>query len=139
MIYADRLYAALVPDLDVFAQNCQLQHALDLRAFLDSRSKGGAPVQAPRLSYGICTYETQGHIYSRHDPNRTVPLHNPELCYAFHLFLGRAEGADEVARMVTTFMWETYGHLTSRTSGRRCCPSRSTGGDTPMFTNCLAA
>ncbi len=110
MLYADGLYAALVPDLDVFSRNCVLPHALDLRTFLDPRSQGGAPVQAPRLSYGICTCEIEPHIYTRHDRNRTVPLLAPELCYGFYLFLGRARDASDVAQRVTTFLWNTYGH-----------------------------
>lgn len=103
MVYADGVYAAIVPDLDVFAQNYSIQHALDLRVI------GSGNIEAPRLSYGICPYEVDGHVYTKHEPDNVALLESRELCYAFYLFVSRAQGADHVSRMITSFLWKTYG------------------------------
>jgi len=103
-VYVNGLFAALVPDLNVFAQNCTMQHALDLRTF------GTGFLEAPRLSYGLCSCEVDGHVYTKHDPQHTTPVTEPELSYAFDLFFGRVESEAAVSQTVTSFLWETYGH-----------------------------
>jgi hypothetical protein len=95
---------SLIPDLDVFAQNHVIQHAMDLRTFATGR------IEAPRLSYGICPYEVDGHVYTKHDPDYTVPFDGKEISYAFNLFLGNANSREEVTRMTTSFLWDSYGH-----------------------------
>ncbi len=49
--------AAIVPDLDVLAANCKVPHALYLRPH---KSNDGIT----RLSYGLCSYHIEGHVYS---------------------------------------------------------------------------
>jgi len=97
-------YAGLVPDLDVFAENCAAPHSLDLRTF------GTGAIEAPRLSYGICPYETEGHVYTKHDPGHTVEVKGGKLDYAFSLFVGQAGREDVVCRKIASFLWDTYGH-----------------------------
>ena len=104
MVFADGLYAGIVPDLDVFAAHCALPHALDLRAINPGN------IDAPRLSYGICPYQPDGHVYTRHAPGHTVPIDRRELEYAFTLFLGEADTPHTVSRMITSYLWDRYGH-----------------------------
>jgi len=101
--YGRGLYAGIVPDLDVFAKHCSIQHALDLRTFETGR------IEAPRLSYGICPYDVEGHVYTKHDRDQTVEFEGGELCYAFNLFLGLAESPESVSKRFTSFIWDTYG------------------------------
>ena len=87
-------FAALVPDLDLFARRRTIAHALDLRT-TDTR------IEAPRLSYGICPASLDGHVYFRHDADQVAPVTDGELIYGFDLFFGPAEDAAQVTRLLT--------------------------------------
>lgn len=98
-------YAALLPDLHTFAAARPLPHALDLRVT-------GAALEAPRLSYGLCTLHRTGHVYTTHDPEEMAPTGSGTLSYAFDLLFGEAVSAGEVSRRVTSFIWDAYGRPT---------------------------
>lgn len=102
IVQAEGFYAALVPDLDLFAQHRAIGHALDLRVT-------ETPIEAPRLSYGLCCSVIDGHTYTKHETSDTQVIDSTALCYGFDLFYGRAESVDEVIRFVTTYLWDTYG------------------------------
>ena len=103
IVYSDGFYAVLVPDLELFTAAGSLPHALELRVF------DTGPIEAPRLSYGICTYTVDGHIYTRHPAGLTAPLPHAEVSYGFDLFLGRGVTRQAAARTATAFLWERYG------------------------------
>ena len=104
ILFNEGLYVSMIPDLDLFAKNHVIQHAMDFRTFATGR------IEAPRLSFGICPYEVDGHIYTKHRPDFTVPFNGKEISYAFNLFMGKTDSRNEVTKMTTTFLWDTYGH-----------------------------
>jgi hypothetical protein len=95
-------YAALVPDLDLLAQYRPIPHALDLRVI-------GVAAEVPRLSYGISTSEMVEHMFSRHAAGQTKILNGSEIAYSFDIFLGEANGPEEVTGILTSYLWEKYG------------------------------
>ncbi len=75
-------YLALAPELDAFRRAQPMPHALDLRTF------GAGPIEAPRLSYGLCAHSVDGHVYTRHLPTDQVTVGTGEVSFAFTLFAG---------------------------------------------------
>ncbi len=67
IVLSNGYFAALVPDLRLFAQHRTIAQALDLRTT-------GTVVEAPRLSYGICPWSIDGHTYSGHTPSTTTTV-----------------------------------------------------------------
>ena len=103
MAYGENLFAAIVPDLDVFAKNCRIQHALDFRVnFSDN-------ICAPRLSYGFCPYQVEGHVYTRHTKGDFAEIEDGEYSYSFFLFAGKCDDHMLAARKINSFIWEKYG------------------------------
>jgi len=102
IVQANGFYAALVPDLRLFARNRTIGHALDLRTT-------GTLVEAPRLSYGICPYTLERHWYTRHGRTQTEAVNETTLRYGFDLFYGPAARGDDVAETVAVYLWRTYG------------------------------
>lgn len=101
MVAAQGFYAALLPDLKAFAA-ADAQHALDLRV-TDTLLEG------PRLSYGFCCSEPDGHVYFEHRPAR-APLWPPgERTYAFRLHLGACDAPAEVVRRLSSELWAEHG------------------------------
>ena len=105
IVQAEGFYAALIPDLDLFAQCHTVSHALDLRTT-------ETMIEAPRLSYGLCPAIVDGHVYFQWDEHGTEVLPGTELCYAFDLLFGPTESPEETLARVTSFLWATYGHRT---------------------------
>jgi len=103
IVAGDGLYAALVPDLDLFRQHRDTPQALDLRVT-------GTHIEAPRLSYGICPSVLDGHVYFCQDRGNPAALATDELCYGYDLFVGTAESPQQVARNVSSYLWDRYGH-----------------------------
>jgi hypothetical protein len=95
-------FAALVPDLDALAARRPVGHALDLRVT-------DTPIEAPRLSYGLCPWVPQGHVYAIHPPGLLCAVSGEELTYEFDLFLGTTQDFRQVPRMISTWLWLRYG------------------------------
>ena len=102
-VSANGFYAALFPDLDIFAGNCELPHALDYR------TNGGVLLEAPRLSYGVCTSVVDDHVYTRHVDGEVVPVGDREIRYAFELFVGRMADPHKTPRFIASYLWDRYG------------------------------
>lgn len=99
------LYAALVPDLDVLAARRDVPHALDLRYFDHPAS---SPYGVPRLSYGLCPWRIDGHVYTT--PSEPVAVRDAEQVYAFDVLLGQVTPSEHVAQRVARHLWDRYGH-----------------------------
>ncbi|MEI6514090.1 MAG: hypothetical protein WCO51_12590, partial [bacterium] len=102
IVVSEGVYAALIPDLDALAKQRIVPHALDLRV-------DGTPAEAPRLSYGLCTWHADGHVFNKHEAEETAPVSEGELAYEFDLFFGPTEGMEGIVQRVTTYLWERYG------------------------------
>ncbi len=102
VVVARGRYAALIPDLDIFSVTRDLPHALDLRV-TDTLLEG------PRLSYGLCASEVDGHVYFDHRPAAAPTLPAGELMYAFNLHVGRCAAPAEVTRHLSAALWQQYG------------------------------
>lgn len=97
--YTYGAYSAIVPDLQFVMSQRQVPHALDLRVF-------GTGAEAPRLSYGLSTWQIEDHVFTRHDPDVTAEVDEDELVYGFDLFVGQASGPELVVREITEFLWQ---------------------------------
>jgi len=102
IVQSNGFFAALVPDLTLFAANRTIPHALDLRV---TETK----IDAPRLSYGIMPSHCDGHVYYAHHDNETQIVDGDQICYGFDLFYGQADEQCNMADRISTFLWETYG------------------------------
>ena len=101
VVVARGYYAALMPDLDIFSIARDLPHALDLRV-TDTLLEG------PRLSYGLCASEIDGHVYFDQRPD-TAPLQPAgELMYAFNLHVGTCSTPAEVTQHLSSALWQQY-------------------------------
>lgn len=99
------LYAAIVPDIDVLIQNRGAPHALDLRDF-DHQAAG--PYGVPRLSYGLCPWRINSHVYTaKGDP--IVVDSDQDLVFKFELFLGAADDSKAIVQRVNSHLWSEYG------------------------------
>ncbi len=99
IVVADGVGAAIVPDLDVLAANRKVPHALDLRPHKSNDS-------ITRLSYGLCSYHIEGHVYSVAADRTKVIADKME--YAFDLFISSSEDGQSLSARVTTYLWERY-------------------------------
>ncbi len=99
------LGAAIVPDLDLMAKDRQTPHALDLRSH-QHKGAGGA-YGVPRLSYGLCPWRIDGHVYT--SPGDRVTVSADKLQYAFDLFIEPAEDGQSISTRVTSHLWKRYG------------------------------
>ncbi|MCJ7738113.1 MAG: hypothetical protein MUQ10_12510, partial [Anaerolineae bacterium] len=104
-VVANGCYAALVPDLDEFAEHRTISHALDLRV-------ADTKIEAPRLSYGVCPSVIDDHVYSKHDAGHAETVDGPVLTYSFDVFFGECETSEDVAEMISSYLWSAYGHRT---------------------------
>jgi len=98
------LYAAIVPDLNMLAANRQVPHALDLRC---SDHPGVGAYGLPRLSYGLSTWNVDGHVFMA--PGPAAKVGSRQLTYGFDLLLGEAGDGADVARRTTALLWKKYG------------------------------
>jgi hypothetical protein len=98
-------YAAIVPDLALFSAHAAFPQALDLRACPCGRET----IEAPRLSYGLCSYVYEGHVYTRHDAAAKIMVERSRLSYGFDLFLGRNSTVLQATDRIRSFLWKTYG------------------------------
>jgi hypothetical protein len=104
IVVARGLYAAIVPDLNLLAEHREVPHALDLRSF---GHPGAGCYGLPRLSYGLCPWKLEGHVYTA--PAGAATISAKELSYAFDLFLGEAEGAEVPVQRTVHWLWDQYG------------------------------
>ena len=95
-------FAVLVPDLDVLAVHRSAGHALDLRV-------ADTIIEAPRLSYGLCPWRVDGHVYAIHPPDLFSPVDGTDLVYEFDLFVGCASDYRRAPLLVSSFLWKKYG------------------------------
>ena len=102
LVVARGYYAALMPDLDIFAMSRDMPHALDLRV-TDTLLEG------PRLSYGLCASELEEHVYFDHRPETAPTLPPGELMYAFNLHVGTCDSPAEVTQFLSSALWKQYG------------------------------
>ena len=100
---AHGLYGALIPDLKVFAEHHELPHALDLRV------EDGVIMEAPRLSYGICATEAEGHVFTVKSRKGVRIAAQQSFSYSFDLYFGSASPV-EVAEVINRHLWNRYGH-----------------------------
>lgn len=101
MVASGGFFAAIVPDLDVLAAHRSPGHALDLRV-------ADTMIEAPRLSYGLCPWEVDGHVYAVHPPDLFFPVEGQELLYEFDLFVGH-EDHRQVPLRIGSYLWRKYG------------------------------
>ena len=72
----DGYYTALIPDLDLLRRHRgNTPYALDLRIV-------ETEVEAPRLSYGICPWTVDGHVYTAHRPGMTCVLRGQRIRFS---------------------------------------------------------
>lgn len=102
MVASGGFFAAIVPDLDVLAVHRPPAHALDLRV-------ADTMIEAPRLSYGLCPWRVDGHVYAIHPPDLLCPVEGQELVYEFDLFVGSLEDHRQVPLFVSSYLWQKYG------------------------------
>tara|TARA_Y100001934_G_C12360745_1_gene780578 strand:- start:528 stop:3011 length:2484 start_codon:yes stop_codon:yes gene_type:complete len=99
------VYATLIPDLGVALSQPNLPLAFDLRSWYHPGSGGTYGV--PRISYGFCSWEPDGHVFTK--PGKKIALQTKEFRYRFDLFLGQHKKNDEVLRNANSFLWAEYG------------------------------
>jgi hypothetical protein len=103
MIQKGAVFCALVPDLDILDKEWRT-----LPGCLDMDFLGDA---SPRLTYGLCPHQVEGHIFYRSDPSMTVELKAGEvLRFGFSLFCDGHTSTAEGVRAVVGSMWDKYGH-----------------------------
>ena len=101
-------YAALIPDLDLMRRHRgDTPYALDLRII-------ETEVEAPRLTYGVCPWTVDGHVYTAHRPGMTHVARRQRICFGFDLLFGAETDYRRVPGIVGEFLWQRYG--------RRCLP-----------------
>lgn len=106
IVLSHGLYAAIIPDLNALQRHPSLRHALDLRSWHHGGS--GETYGLPRLSYGFCSWQADGHVFTAAD-DTCVSLESGTYSYGFDLLVGEAEGPESVVAEVTDFLWRTYG------------------------------
>ncbi len=106
VVLAHGLYAAIVPDLDAISQHPDLPHALDLRSWHHPGS--GKAFGQPRLSYGICSWRPDGHVFTAEDDKMT-PILPGTFTYGFDLLIGRSDSPHTVMKELTELLWRKYG------------------------------
>lgn len=99
---ADGFYLAIVPDLDLFRNHRTIRQAMDFRAL-------EPVIEAPCLSYGICQWECEPHMYARHDANMLQAVTEKELVYGFDILMGTYSEVTEITETLTAYLWERYG------------------------------
>lgn len=102
VVVARGYYAALMPDLDIFGVARDLPHALDLRVT-------DTLLEAPRLSYGLCASEVDGHVYFEQRPETAPVQPAGELLYAFNVHVGTCTAPAEATRHLSAALWQQYG------------------------------
>jgi hypothetical protein len=102
MVACGGFYAALIPDLDSLAAYRDVGHALDLRVT-------DTLIEAPRLSYGLCPWQPEGHVYAVHPPGLFQRVNGEELAYEFDLFIGTGADYRQVPRKIAAWLWQRYG------------------------------
>ena len=101
-------YASLIPDLDLMRRHRgDTPYALDLRII-------ETEVEAPRLTYGVCPWTVDGHVYTAHRPGMTHVARRQRICFGFDLLFGAETDYRRVPGIVGEFLWQRYG--------RRCLP-----------------
>jgi hypothetical protein len=96
-----KIMGAIVPDLDVLAENRPIPAALDARLELPA-----AP--APAFWYGFCNYTVDGHVFFRQAPPRREPVKGA-LVYGYDLLVGASEAENRAPRRVAEHLWRRYG------------------------------
>ena len=96
-------HVALLPDLALMEADAPVPLALDLRI-------EGTGLEAPRLSFGFCASEPDGHVYFRSGPDLAPVLENRVLTCGFRLWFGQEETPGQVVDRVVQWQWRTYGH-----------------------------
>lgn len=100
----DGYYAALVPDIDIFKKfRNDTPQALDFRIIETG-------IEAPRLTYGVCPWTVDGHVYTRHTKGMTYVARNQKIRYGFDLIYGAGADYRKVPQIVSGFLWDRYGH-----------------------------
>ena len=129
IVVADGVGAAIVPDLNVLATDRKVPHALDLRP----NKSNGAGQSVMRLSYGLCPYRMEGHVYTAAEAGPKSPparSNTPSTSSS-----GAAKTVSRSAPVLPRTCGSSTAASTSRTSARRCCRSRNTPGVTAIFMN----
>lgn len=93
---------AIVPDLDVLAVNRLVPACLDLQL-------EHSLIDAPWLWYGFKTYQLDGHVYFRHNPEKSVAFKDGVLKYAFDILVSADAPEKSAHRHVLRFLWKRYG------------------------------
>ena len=101
------LYAAIIPDLDIIGKHRSMPHALDLRSW--EHPGAGQTHGLPRLSYGLCSWEQDRHVYTaKSKPMQGV--RSEDLVYGFDMLLGTFVSSEDIIKDVTSLLWDKYGH-----------------------------
>lgn len=101
-VATEGVYLALVPDLEMFLKHRIIRQAVDLRTM-------EKVIEAPALSYGICHWEREPHMYSRHEPQMLQKVTVPELIYGFDILFGTYTEITEISEILTEYLWLRYG------------------------------
>lgn len=120
MAMARDCHVALLPDLALMEADAPVPLALDLRI-------EGTGLEAPRLSFGFCASEPDGHVYFRSGPDLAPVLENRVLTCGFRLWFGQAETPGQVVDRVVQWQWRTYGHPLLKEPEPQVLPFRQYG------------
>lgn len=103
IVQQGRCAAALVPDLDMLAQNRVLPAALDLDI-------SNGLLFSPLLSYGFCGYEmTDDDRCCFHDITMSRRMRESRLSYGYYLYLDANAKKGSAHRQVARLIWEKFG------------------------------
>lgn len=120
MAMARGCHVALLPDLALMEADAPVPLALDLRI-------EGTGLEAPRLSFGFCASEPDGHVYFRSGPDLAPVLENRVLTCGFRLWFGQAETPGQVVDRVVQWQWRTYGNPLLKEPEPQVLPFRQYG------------
>lgn len=96
-------HVALLPDLAAMDADSPIPLALDLRI-------EDTGLEAPRLSFGFCASEPDGHVYFRSNANLAPILENQVLTCGFRLWFGCEETPRQVLDRIVQWQFREYGH-----------------------------
>jgi len=96
------LSAAIMPDLDVLADNRPIPTILDLDC-------GKSAANKPLMSFGFADYKLVSHVAFAHDASMLRPVPS-DLKFAFTVHLDAQTKPASAYEVVASEMWKKYGH-----------------------------
>jgi hypothetical protein len=94
--------AALVPNLDILAENRKMKTALDFN--LKSTQSFG-----PTFGYGFKEYKPVPHVFYQHDSSMTKEFKKETLTYGYYILADCEAHPQDGFMQVLRFLWSMYG------------------------------